>query len=153
MRANTKDVASGLIFIGIGIFFGASVLLGGLRVGGGSFGIGPGLFPLAISALLCGLGAVIAISALGQPVNPLGPVAWRGLLMVTLAILFFAFTLDPLGLAPAVFGCVLLAAASTTRSTLKGSLLTSLVLTVFSVAIFIYALGLNIKAFGPWLGG
>jgi hypothetical protein len=58
-----------------------------------------------------------------------------------------------LGLGPAIAIVVLLgASASRLMKPLTAIALTA-VLTLFCVAIFIWGLGLPLKAIGPWLGG
>ena len=77
--------------------------------------------------------------------------SWRGVGLVTGAILFFGLTVRGLGMAPALGGATLLAALSTERNSPLFALLLSLCLTAFCVLLFVYALQLPYAAIGPWL--
>ena len=90
----------GVILFGIALLFGLSSL--SLNIGTAGR-MGPGYFPLML-AIALGLLAV-AIVAIGFIKDGEGPGAAniRGILMVGLGVGFFAFSVRPLGLVPAVF--------------------------------------------------
>jgi hypothetical protein len=78
-------------------------------------------------------------------------VSWRGVGLVTGAILLFGFTVRGLGMAPALGGATLLAALSTGRNSFRLAMLLSCCLTAFCVVLFVYVLQLPYAAIGPWL--
>lgn len=151
MQLNYKDVAAGAIFIAIGLAFAVTAIFN-LRMGSG-LNMGPGYFPRALGFILVGLGAIIIFGAIGKPTSRIGKISWRGVVMVTLALFFFAFGVRTLGMVPALAGCVLLACAASDRISLVRAVAISAVLTTFAALLFVYGLGLPIPLIGPWLGG
>lgn len=113
--------------------------------------IGPGGLPLALSLLLVLLGLVILLSSLRDHGAPIGVVAWRGILFITLAPIIFGLTVRGLGFVGAVFITALFASFASLRMKPLHALALSLALTAFSTAVFSYALGLPFERFGPWL--
>ena len=67
---------------------------------GTSFRMGPGYFPIILSIVMIGLGAVITLQALRGPLqeNSFGQVSWHGLALIIGAPLVFGATLIGLGL-------------------------------------------------------
>jgi hypothetical protein len=113
--------------------------------------IGPGGMPLALSVLLIGLGLVILFSALRQVGEPVGIIAWRGILFITLAPIIFGFTVRGLGFIGSVFITALFASFASFRMKPLYAVALSAALTAFSTLVFSYALGLPFERFGPWL--
>ena len=151
MKPVAIDPANGLcgaLFIAFGLFFALQSL--GLEIGT-ALRMGPGYFPLVLAAVLVGLGLVIMVEAVRVRGEPLGPVAWRGMLFILPAPIFFGLTVRGLGFVPAVFLTALIACFASRRMGVVTALLLSAALTIFSVAVFSYALGLPFRRFGPWL--
>lgn len=151
MRIDFRDLACGAVFVAIGAYFAISALTG-LRVGR-ALDMGPGYFPLTLGVVLMGLGAVIGFRSIGRPSEALGAVSWRGVSMVMLAILFFALSVRPLGMGPSFFIATVLAAFATRQATLRTALGLGAALTVFTIGLFIYALRMNYRVFGPLITG
>lgn len=149
MQANTKDVAAGALFMAIGLYFAIDSLIN-LRMGQ-AFSMGPGYFPLVLGGILVAFGVVIAIRAIGKPVEAIGNVAWRGIALVIGAILFFALTVRGLGVGLSLFGCTFMAARSSGLLGWSKSVVLSAVITAFSVVVFIKLLGLPYPVIGHWL--
>jgi hypothetical protein len=151
MQTNLKDVSAGAVFVAIGLLFAVTAWLG-LPIGR-AFAMGPGYFPLVLGSVLIGFGIAIIVAGLRKPAEPFGAVSWRGVGLVTAAIVFFALTVRGLGLAPGLGGATLLAALSTDRNSLAFAIGLSAGLTVFCVLLFVYALQLPYAVIGPWLRG
>jgi hypothetical protein len=149
MVTDRANLACGAIFIAFGLFFALQSL--GLDLGT-AFRMGPGFFPLALAIVLILLGAVIAFQSLRIEGEAIGRIAWRGLLLVLPAPIFFGLTVRGLGFVPAIFMTALIASFASIKMTLIQALLISAVLTVFSTLVFVEALGLPFRLFGPWLG-
>lgn len=113
--------------------------------------IGPGGMPLALSLLLIVLGLVILFSALRQVGEPVGIIAWRGILFITLAPIIFGLTVRGLGFIGSVFITALFASFASFRMKPLYAVALSAALTAFSTLVFSYALGLPFERFGPWL--
>lgn len=151
MTRNMKDIASGVFFIAVGLFFCISVWLK-LTIGT-ALRMGPGYFPLVLGGILALLGLVIVFKGLLSEGGPIGGIPWRGSLLIGLAPVVFGATVQGLGLIGAVFLSTMVAALSSQRVSLVFALLLTLGLTLFCVLVFSYGLGLPIQLVGPWLNG
>lgn len=85
--------------------------------------------------------------------RPLAGLEWRPIAAISAAIVFFALTVDGLGVLPATFGAVLLAALARDGVSWRRTLVIAVGLTVLCWAIFVLALQLRLPLFGDWLGG
>ncbi len=83
--------------------------------------------------------------------EPLGPLAWRGMLFILPAPIFFGLTVRGLGFVPSLFFTALIACFASQRMKPLTAIALSIALTIFSVAVFSYALGLPFERFGPWV--
>jgi hypothetical protein len=151
VTANRRDLAAGAAFVAIGLFFALNAWFG-LRLGTAR-AMGPGYFPVMLGGVLVLLGLAIGASALGRPGEALGAVSWRGIALVTGALVFFAVTARGLGIAAALGGATVLAALATGRNSPRVALAMAAVLTAFCVLVFLVALRLPYPAIGPWLRG
>jgi len=142
------NVICGAFFTLIGIVFAWQSLQVEL---GTMLRIGPGGMPLVLSVLLIALGLVILFSALRQVGEPVGIIAWRGILFITLAPIIFGLTVRGLGFIGSVFITALFASFASFRMKPLYAVALSAALTAFSTLVFSYALGLPFERFGPWL--
>ena len=149
VRAALKDLLAGAVFI----VFGAAFAFGSLAYDIGSpLRMGPGYVPLALGILLAALGVAIVIKGfVAGEGEPIGVIEWRGVVLVTVGLLFFGLTVRGLGVAGALFGAVLLAALARTRTRPTTALAVAVGLTILSVLIFIVALQLRLPLVGPWI--
>jgi uncharacterized membrane protein len=145
---DTTNALCGGLFIALGGFFVYQSL--NLELGT-AFRMGPGFFPLFLAGILVLLGVVIVIQSTQIEGEPLGPVAWRGLLFILPAPIFFGLTVRGLGFVPSLFFTALIACFASQRMKPLTALALSLALTIFSVGVFSYALGLPFQRFGPWV--
>jgi hypothetical protein len=113
--------------------------------------MGPGYFPLVLSGILVLLGLIILVQAVRVQGEPIDPFAWRGMLFILPAPVFFGLTVRGLGFGPAIFLTAFIACFASSRMNVLFALVLSLLLTVFSVGVFSYALGLPFERFGPWV--
>lgn len=147
----SKDLLAGLAFIGFGLAFGYASL--GYELGT-AFRMGPGYFPLVLAGIIALLGVIILVQSIiaGQPdETPIGSVPWLGLVLVIGGLVFFGYTVRGLGLAPALFITTLMSASASRQTSLVGAFLIAASLTVLSMIIFVWALGLPLRMFGPWV--
>jgi hypothetical protein len=144
-----KDVLAGLAFVAFGLAFGVTAYSYDL---GTALRMGPGYFPLVLSGLLIFLGGLIIIEGIvaGEG-EAIGAIPWRGIVLLSVAPLFFGFTVRGLGLAPSLFVTVLLAALSSHRTGVLAALAMAVGLTVFCILVFVEALGMPVRLIGPWL--
>lgn len=115
-----------------------------LRYGIGSLTeMGAGFFPAALGCLLALLGLGIALGAgrIQEPVDaePLAP-EWRGWLCIILSIVAFIVFGAHLGLLPATFAIVFIAALGDRRNTLLSAALLAAGVSLLCVVLFWWAL-------------
>lgn len=143
------DALAGLVFVLFGLFFGVQAL--GLEIGT-AFRMGPGYFPLVLSAILILLGVFIIASAIhDRGSDGIGTLAWRGVLFILPAPIFFGLTVRGLGFVPAIFVTTLIAALASFKMRLHWALVLAASVTLFATVVFSYGLGLPFRRFGPWL--
>ncbi|WP_395542920.1 tripartite tricarboxylate transporter TctB family protein [Neotabrizicola sp. sgz301269] len=146
---DTTDVVTGILLILTAALFGWQTST--LNIGT-AFRMGPGYFPMILSGLLFVLGLVILLKALKTPGGePFGTIAWRGIVFILPAPIFFGLTVRGLGFVPSIFVTTLIAAMASARMKPLPAVLLAIVVTVFSTLVFSYALGLPFRRFGPWL--
>ncbi len=148
-----RDFWSGLMFLVAGIAFawGATEY---------SFGTsarpGPGYFPFGLGILLALLGGLVLFKALtleSEGGDPVGTIAWRPLLVIVAAILVFGVALPRLGLACTLPLLIALSSLAGDQFRWRDVLVTSVVLTVGSWALFIVGLKLTIPLWPIYITG
>jgi hypothetical protein len=134
-----KDFWAGLIFVAIG---GGFVLLAREYRLGDMHRMGPALFPTLVGALLAALGALIALRAFALDGPPVPRFDARPIIVSLLAIVLFAIALQWGGFVAAV-GVLVLIGANAARDVRQLDVLAlAAVMIVFSVAVFVWLLGL-----------
>jgi putative tricarboxylic transport membrane protein len=106
--------------------------------------MGPGYIPRLLLFLQMGLGAAILAQGFVFSVEPLQGWSLRAIFWILASIAFFTVTLVPLGLVVATMGLVALAGLANRKSRMIEVGIAMIVLTVGSVTLFVYALGLTI---------
>ena len=146
-----KDLGAGAVFVVFGLAFAFTSTTYDI---GTPLSMGPGFFPLVLGGVLVVLGIAVAVKGfVAGEGGDIGPVPWRALVLLLGAILFFGFTVRDLGLVPALFVSVLLAALAGRSARIVPAVVIAAGLTALSVLIFVFALQLRLSLFGPWLGG
>ena len=148
-RRSFPDVLAGGIFV----LIGGAFVVGSLSYSLGTpLRMGPGYFPLLVGAIMAGLGLAIVVKGLiAGEVIEFGAIPWRAVAALTVAVVFFGFTVRRLGFVPTS----LVTAFVTTLASRSVRPLTALAvaagLTVASTLIFVVGLQLRIPLWGPWL--
>ena len=147
-----RDFLSGLMFLLVGVGFA----LGATNYSmGSSARPGAGYFPLILSVIMAILGAVILFKALTietEGGDPIGPIAWRPLLVTVASIAVFGFALPKLGMFVTVPLLIIMVSFAGTEFGWKGVLINAAVLTAGAWFIFIWGLNLTIPL-KPWFMG
>lgn len=134
-----KDFWSGVMFCGF-------AMVGILAARGYSLGtagkMGPGYFPLLLGGVLAILGAVLIGRSLVLDGEPLPRVQMLPLAVLALAVCLFGVLIEPFGLLMALAVLTLVSAWAGPQFSLNEAVALAAALTVFSVGIFVYALGL-----------
>jgi hypothetical protein len=142
------DLLAGAVFVAFGLAF--AVTSATYEVGTPQR-MGPGYFPLVLGGLLALLGVLIIVKGLVAGAHPIGAVPWRSVVLLLVAVLFFAATVRGLGLVPALFVTTLLAALAGRQPGIGQAVVIAAGLTALSVVIFVLALQLRLPLLGPWL--
>jgi Tripartite tricarboxylate transporter TctB family len=137
----SKNLLAGLMFVAFGL---AGLWLGRDLETGTASDMGPGYFPFVVCALLIVLGGALAAASLLRAGEPAEGLAWKPLLLITLAALAFAFLLKPLGLVGTLAATTVLAsAAGTMLQPLRLALLATVLIAV-NVGVFVVVLKMPI---------
>ena len=144
---NSKDFYSGVLFI----FLGLTAVLWSVvsyPIGTGVH-MGPGIFPIIVGSFLTLFGFIVAARALmssGERIKLSSP---RPLILVLLAVLIFALTVEPLGLVLATLALVFLGAAGGWEFHIREVSVLFLILAATVVGLFVYGLEVPFKLW-PW---
>lgn len=136
---NNRDFWTGLMLIGIGV---AAVLIARDYPFGSALRMGPGYFPSLLGGLLVLFGIYLVVKGLRSRERILGGWSPRALIVVPLSMVLFGLLMDRAGFIPALVVLVFGAAAAGTEFRLIEVALLTLVLTAFSVLVFVWGLGL-----------
>jgi putative tricarboxylic transport membrane protein len=142
----TTDLLAGLAFIGFGaagLLLTAGLPIGSLRA------MGSGYLPLVVGWLLVGLGAVIALKGMVAG-ERLERGAWAALAWLAGALALFALSIERLGLPLAVLASVMIGARAGGDGDWRESFAFGAALALFCAALFVGALGLNIRLVPAW---
>jgi hypothetical protein len=148
-RANARDLIAAGIFVAIGLFYCIYAWFE-LSIGE-ALRMGPGYFPIVVGLLLIFCGALVALEAAGSVAHQQIPIPWRGMILVTAAIVYFGATIRGLGLLPALSGSLFIAGYATAEATFLAVAALSIGLTAFCALVFNVALGLPIDLLGSWI--
>jgi hypothetical protein len=148
-RRSLPDVLAG----GVLALFGGAFVVGSLGYELGSpLRMGPGYFPLVVGAILVALGLAVVVKGLvaGEVIS-FGPVPWRAIAVITLAVVFFGLTVRRLGFVPTSAVTALLTTLASRRMRLAPAVAVAAGLTAASALIFVVGLQLRLPLWGPWL--
>ena len=146
-RPNVKDLLAGMLFAALGLGF---LVLAQRYPMGSARRMGPGYFPQLLALVLLAIGIATVLRATFSGGVPIGSVALKALLLLTLAVLAFAFSVERGGLAAAVVALVLISSAASHRFRLPHALALALALAAFSVLLFAIGLGLPFPIIRFW---
>jgi len=141
-----QDLGAGIVLIVIGA---AGVIFGqDLRIGTAAR-MGPGYFPLILSMLIALLGLIIGGRSFTLDGPPVEKFYIRPLFFILLAIVVSGYLMSLVGLALTAIIVTLLAAYARPEVDLRETLLLGAGLALFTVLVFVYALGQPLPA---WWG-
>ena len=137
---NPTDFWAGLLFGGFGLF--VSLYAATHYQIGSAIRMGPGYFPICIGALVALLGLALLVTSLRVPGPRLPRVPLRPVALILASGVAFGYLLKPLGLVVATVVLVLVSALGGHEFRWREALVLAAVLTVFSIGVFVYGLGL-----------
>jgi Tripartite tricarboxylate transporter TctB family len=136
---SSKDIWAGLMLIGIG---GAAMLIASNYPFGTALRMGPGYFPIILGALLIVFGLAILAYGLRSRERIAGSWSLRALIILSLSLVLFGVLMEHAGFIPAMMVLIFGSATASTEFKFVEILLFSIGLTVLSVIVFVWALGL-----------
>jgi len=146
---NPKELWVGLIYITFGAV--AIYLCQDLDMGRAGK-MGPAYFPTILSYLLIVIGVISLVRSFVRQGTRAGAFAFRGLILVSLAIVLFGVVVRGAGLAIALPLLVIVSAYASAKFRWKSTIAMAVGITVFCIAVFQQALGIPLPILGPWFG-
>ena len=147
-----RDFWSGLMFVTVGVVFAIGATNYSM---GSSARPGAGYFPMILSVAMALLGAVVLFKSLTietEGGDPIGPIAWRPLLVIVASISVFGLALPVLGMFITIPLLIIMVSFAGDEFGWIGVLLNCLVLTAGSWVIFIWGLHLTIPLKPAFMG-
>ena len=141
MLKNPKDFWSGVMFAAIGFAFAIIVKVYDYPMGTPSR-MGAGYFPFVLGNVMGVLGLIIIGQALVTKGGPISKFAWRPLIWVLSAFIIFGLIAKLVGLVIAILLLVVISSYGGHEHRWKEAIISSVILAVTSVAVFVYGLKL-----------
>jgi hypothetical protein len=148
---NPKDFWSGIMFAAIGFAFAVIVKVYDYPMGTASR-MGPGYFPFVLGLLLGVLGLVILFKSFVADGERVSALAWRPIVWILGAVIVFGLTVKLIGLALAIIVLVMISAFGGHEFKLKEQLIAGVILSIGSIAVFVYGLKLPFPIWPQFLG-
>jgi putative tricarboxylic transport membrane protein len=139
--SSPKDLIAGLLFAGIAV---AGLWISSEYPVGVALRMGPGYIPRLLFLILLGLGLLVAARSLFVEGADAGAWAWRPLVVIPGAMVLFGLAVERLGLVLTTIAVVLTASLSWRNFRLVEALIAAAALALFTVAVFVSVLRLNI---------
>jgi putative tricarboxylic transport membrane protein len=149
---SSKDLLTGLIYVGIGAGAVLIATVGDYKVGT-AIRMGPAYFPLILSAGLILIGLISIARSFIQPGTPVGVVGVKGMLLVAGSIVLFGLTVRGAGLIVALPMMVIVSSFASRPFSWARALILAAGLTTFCTLVFLKGLGVPLPLIGSWLGG
>jgi hypothetical protein len=137
-----KDFWSGVMFCGFAVV--AILAARGYSLGAAGK-MGPGYFPLLLGGLLAALGGILIGRSLVLSGEPVPRFHLVPLAVIAVAICLFGVMIEPLGLVLSLAVLTLMSAFAGAQFRLLETVALAAALIVFSVGVFVYALGLSLN--------
>ncbi len=138
-RGQNKDFWAGVMFMGTGAM---AMFIARDYAFGSTLRMGPGYFPSMLGGVLILFGIAIMVKGLRRSEKIKGNWSVRALIVLPLSLAAFGVLMEKAGFLPALVALVFGSAAAGREFKWVEVLLCSIVLTVISVALFIWGLGL-----------
>lgn len=148
LTVSRKEISAGAMFIAFGFAYGYQSAFG-LQVGTVR-NMGPGLFPLALSIILFGIGLAVAFNGLqgDRLASKSAGIPWRPICFISAATVCFALFATTLGMLPVTFLTTFIASFARKQTRVLPALFMSACIAVFCSLLFTYGLGLPLPVFG-----
>jgi hypothetical protein len=135
---NPQDFGAAAVFIAIGM---AGLYFAGDLAFGTTSRMGPGYFPVLLSACILLIGIIVGIRSLSIAGPSVERIPLRPIAVIVLCIIGFGLLIERAGVAITAAALVLLASYARPGAKLGESLALAAAMAVFVIAVFVYALG------------
>jgi putative tricarboxylic transport membrane protein len=135
-----KNFWSAIMFLGVGLFFAVWAPVNYQM--GSAVRMGPAYFPVVLGGLLTVLGLIVLAGSLAVKGPPVPKLHFRPIFFVTLALLFYAYLMKPLGLMLATAALVYVSAYGGHEFKWKEATILYFILALFSWLVFVKGLTL-----------
>jgi len=142
-----KNFLAGLVLIGFGL---GALLIARTYKMGTAFRMGSGYFPAMLSSLLIVIGMIVAALAFRSGEVKLPKVAWRPLIMVSVAVALFGLILKGAGLLLATFAMVVVSRLARPGYPWIETVVLGVALSVLFAAIFYFGLRIQMSLLPTW---
>lgn len=142
-RTNIPDLAFAVFLVALGAI---ALVLGNELTVGTAGSMGPGFVPRALAILIVAMGLGMGARALLAIRQPFPAIAFRPLLLIGASVALFALLLPRIGLALTSLAVVVCAGFAAADVRFRENGLLAIGLAAFAVALFVYGLGLPIRA-------
>ena len=142
---NPRDFFAGAIFLAFGV---VGLLVGSGYEMGTAGRMGPGYFPIVLSAGLLLFGAIIGLRGIALDGEPIERVSLRPLLAVLFSVAVFGLTLERFGLVVSVPLVALAMAFATPRRRWLEVVASAFVMSAFCVLVFVVGLDQQLRIWG-----
>lgn len=139
-----EDFWAGVMFI---VFGATAIFIAQDYPFGTTSRMGPGYFPTWLGIIMVVLGVMVAATGFKVQGEGVGKFAWKAMLLLSVAFVFFGWAIDNVGFVPALFVMVFLSAAAGKEFRFKEVLIMSIALIIGSWALFIKGLELPFPLF------
>jgi hypothetical protein len=139
---NHRDFWSGVLFIATGLLF---MVLSRQYNLGTAAKMGPGYFPTILGGLMAALGVLIMLPAFSSrgPEVRVDKMDFKSIVLILVAVAVYAATLPKLGFIVSLFLLIMISSWASHEFKLTTSLMSSVVLLVFSWLVFVKGLELQ----------
>jgi putative tricarboxylic transport membrane protein len=141
---NNKRFLSGLMFIGIGA---VAIYIAQDYPMGTALRMGPGYFPIVLGGIIGLFGIYELILGVMKPDPLKGNWSIRALVILPIAAVIFGIMMENFGFIPALITLIFVSAAASREFKFFEVLVSAVIITAASVAVFIYGLGLPYPLF------
>ena len=142
--ANNADFWAGVMFI---IFGAAAVYMSRDYPMGSAMRMGPGYFPTYLGVLMILFGLGIGAKGILKGGNPIGPWAFRPIVVLSLGVIVFGLLIEQVGFVPSLVALIVITAFSGKDIRPLELVIVTAVLVAGAVAVFIYGIGLPYQLF------
>lgn len=137
---NRPDLLTAALFLGIGVL---GLVMSWHLEFGSLARMGPGFMPCIVSVLLIGVGLAVGLPALRAPFEAIEAIRARPLVVISIAIVGFAFAATHLGFVLASLWLIIAGSLADPRGRWRTTLLLAAGLTLFGALVFVYGLGVQ----------